>query len=99
MTGERDLAAPREVGLTHPANVLTITRLVFAPLLFWLVLDAESSVKEGEGGHQTVIIEYPTREAAEAAYGSGEYQAVVGIRLGATENGRLMIVDGFEMPS
>jgi len=43
VSGERELAAPREVGLTHPANVLTITRLVFAPLLFWLVLDAESS--------------------------------------------------------
>lgn len=27
----------------HPANLLTITRLVFAPLLFWLVLAAEDS--------------------------------------------------------
>ena len=25
---------PREVGITHPANLLTLTRLVFAPLLF-----------------------------------------------------------------
>lgn len=35
--------APTEVGLTHPANLLTLTRLVFAPLLFWLVLDAEET--------------------------------------------------------
>jgi CDP-diacylglycerol---glycerol-3-phosphate 3-phosphatidyltransferase len=38
-----DLAEPRQAGLTHPANLLTITRLVFAPLLFWLVLDAEET--------------------------------------------------------
>lgn len=34
--------APRQAGITHPANLLTITRLVFAPLLFWFVLDAEA---------------------------------------------------------
>ncbi len=37
-----ELAAPRQAGITHPANLLTITRLVFAPLLFWFVLDAEA---------------------------------------------------------
>ncbi|MEM9202758.1 MAG: CDP-alcohol phosphatidyltransferase family protein [Actinomycetota bacterium] len=34
---------PREVGLSHPANLLTLARLVFAPLLFWFVLDAEAT--------------------------------------------------------
>jgi len=38
-----ELAEPRQAGLTHPANLLTITRLVLAPLLFWLVLDAEAT--------------------------------------------------------
>lgn len=38
-----ELLEPRQAGLTHPANLLTITRLVFAPLLFWLVLDAEAT--------------------------------------------------------
>lgn len=33
---------PREVGLSHPANLLTLARFVFAPLLFWFVLDAEA---------------------------------------------------------
>ncbi|MDG2114482.1 MAG: DUF1330 domain-containing protein [Actinomycetota bacterium] len=59
-----------------------------------LVLDPASTVKEGDGGAQTVVIEYPTKEAALAAYESDEYQAVVGIRLGATSNGRAVIVDG-----
>ena len=35
------LEPPREVGITHPANLLTLARLLFAPLLFWFVLDAE----------------------------------------------------------
>ncbi len=37
-----DTVAPRQAGITHPANLLTITRLVFSPLLFWFVLDAEA---------------------------------------------------------
>jgi uncharacterized protein (DUF1330 family) len=63
-----------------------------------LVLDPASVAKEGTPGAQTVVIEYPTKEAALAAYESDEYQAVVGIRLGATTNGRAVIVDGFVMP-
>lgn len=64
-----------------------------------LVLDSDSAMKEGDAQHQTVVIEYPTREAAEAAYASEDYQAVIGIRNGATANGRLVIVDGFVPPS
>lgn len=58
------------------------------------VLDKESVVKEGDAGNQTVVIEYPTKEAALAAYESDDYQAVVGIRLGAIAKGRAVIVDG-----
>ena len=64
-----------------------------------LVLDHASVGKEGTPGAQTVVIEYPTKEAALAAYESDEYQAVIGIRLSAISNGRGMIVDGFVMPS
>ncbi len=64
-----------------------------------LVLDTASVGKEGTPGAQTVVIEYPTKEAALAAYESEGYQAVVGIRLSAVENGRAVIVDGFTMPS
>ncbi len=59
-----------------------------------LVLDSASVVKEGDGGHQTVVIEYPTKEAAVAAYESEEYQAVIGVRFGATTNRRTVLVDG-----
>ena len=38
-----DVAVPRSAGITHPANLLTITRLLFAPLLFWLLLEAEDT--------------------------------------------------------
>ena len=64
-----------------------------------LVLDGASICKEGSPGAQTVVIEYPTKEAALAAYESDEYQAVVGIRLSAISNGRAVIVDGFVMPT
>ncbi len=60
-----------------------------------VVLDTGSEILEGEAGQQTVVIEYPTKDAALAAYRSEDYQAVVGIRLGATSNGRAVIVDGF----
>ena len=38
-----DTTAPTPVGLSHPANVLTMTRMVFAPILFWLVLEADET--------------------------------------------------------
>ncbi len=61
-----------------------------------LVLDRTSVTKEGDAGHQSVVIEYPSKALALAAYESDEYQAIIGIRLGATENGRAVIVDGFD---
>ena len=40
---EQGVTEPREVGITHPANLLTITRPVVAPLRCRLVLDAEAT--------------------------------------------------------
>ena len=60
-----------------------------------LVLDPASIAKEGTAGAQTVVIEYPTKEDALAAYEADAYQAVVGLRHGATDNSRAVIVDGF----
>lgn len=37
------LAAPRKVGITHPANLLTVVRLVLAPVLFWMVWIAQDT--------------------------------------------------------
>ena len=42
MTADHPVTAPREVGITHPANLLTLARLLFAPVLFWIVLDADA---------------------------------------------------------
>jgi uncharacterized protein (DUF1330 family) len=64
-----------------------------------LVLDAASEAIEGSPGHQTVVIEYPDKATARAAYESGAYQEVVGKRHAATTNGSAVLVDGFEMPS
>jgi uncharacterized protein (DUF1330 family) len=60
-----------------------------------LVLDLASEAVEGEAGHRTVVLEFPTKDAAWAWYRSDAYQAVVGTRQAATKNGRTVIVDGF----
>lgn len=59
------------------------------------VLDPKSEVLEGEGiGHQTVMLEYPSKEAAREAYESKAYQDVVGMRLDATSRHFAVLVDG-----
>jgi uncharacterized protein (DUF1330 family) len=52
------------------------------------------TVLEGQWQHpRTVIIEFPTRESAEAWYKSTEYQKIIGLRLKST-SGNLVILDG-----
>jgi uncharacterized protein (DUF1330 family) len=52
------------------------------------------TVIEGEWQHpRTVIIEFPTREAAEGWYKSPDYQKIVGLRLKST-SGNLVVLDG-----
>ena len=52
------------------------------------------TVLEGEWQHpRTVIIEFPSREAAEAWYKSPDYQKVIGLRHKSTR-GDLVILDG-----
>ena len=52
------------------------------------------TVLEGQWQHErTVIIEFPTREAAEAWYKSADYQKIVDLRLRST-TGSLVILDG-----
>jgi len=63
-----------------------------------LVLDGDSEQVEGEGaGKQTVVLEFESKEAAKAIYESGDYQAVLPTRLGATSSHFAVIVDGFSM--
>jgi uncharacterized protein (DUF1330 family) len=65
-----------------------------------LVLDTASEQVEGEGaGHQTVVLEFESKAKAREIYQSGEYQAVLATRLGATTGHFAVLVDGFTMPS
>ena len=49
---------------------------------------------EGEWKHpRVVIIEFPSREAAEAWYASPEYRTIIGLRLDSTA-GDLIIIEG-----
>jgi uncharacterized protein (DUF1330 family) len=52
------------------------------------------TVLEGEWQHpRTVIIEFPSREAAEGWYKSADYQAIIGLRH-KSSRGNLVILDG-----
>jgi uncharacterized protein (DUF1330 family) len=52
------------------------------------------TVLEGQWQHpRTVIIEFLTRESAEAWYKSADYQKIIGLRLKST-SGDLVILDG-----
>jgi uncharacterized protein (DUF1330 family) len=65
-----------------------------------LALDSKSEVLEGDSaGHQTVVLEFESRERARELYESGEYQEVLPKRLGATSKHFAVLVDGFVMPS
>ena len=53
-----------------------------------------ATVLEGEWQHpRTVIIEFPSREAAEGWYKSTEYQEIIGLRHKSSK-GNLVILDG-----
>ena len=54
----------------------------------------EFTVLEGEWQHpRTVIIEFPSREAAEGWYKSADYQKIIGLRH-KSSSGNLVILDG-----
>ncbi|HZR72675.1 DUF1330 domain-containing protein [Bradyrhizobium sp.] len=59
----------------------------------FLVRGGTCSVLEGEWQKRTVILEFPSRERAEAWYNSDDYQKIIGLRLNSA-HGSLVIVDG-----
>jgi uncharacterized protein (DUF1330 family) len=60
----------------------------------FIVRGGNLTVVEGEWPHpRLVIIEFPSRAAAEGWYGSAEYQKVISLRL-KSGPGNLVIVDG-----
>lgn len=65
-----------------------------------LVLDHNSERMEGDtAASQTVVLEFESKDKAREIYESGEYQAVLPTRLGATSSHFAVLVDGFVMPS
>jgi uncharacterized protein (DUF1330 family) len=61
----------------------------------FVVRGANLTVLEGEWPHpRFVLIEFPSRAAAEDWYKSAEYQKIISLRLKSTV-GNLIIVDGF----
>ena len=63
-----------------------------------LIAGAPDEVREGAWhGHQTVVLEFPSVEAARAWCDSDGYQAVIGERHAAAES-NAVIISGFEMP-
>lgn len=63
-----------------------------------LVVDGDSLVMEGDAPHQSVVVRFPTLEAAKAFYNSDEYQAIRHLRTDHSEGGSLVIVSGLEGP-
>jgi uncharacterized protein (DUF1330 family) len=59
----------------------------------FLVPGGNHTVLEGEWQPRTVILEFPSREAAEAWYKSEAYQSIIGLRLNSSR-GNLVILDG-----
>ncbi|MEL1252078.1 DUF1330 domain-containing protein [Aurantiacibacter gilvus] len=63
-----------------------------------VVVDGDSCVMEGDAPHQSVVVRFPSVEAAKGFYHSAEYQAVRHLRTDHSEDGSLVIVEGVEGP-
>ncbi|MEM6277181.1 MAG: DUF1330 domain-containing protein [Pseudomonadota bacterium] len=61
----------------------------------FLVRGGPQEVMEGEGRPRTVVIEFPTIEAARACYASQTYQDAKAIR-DPVSTGDMVIVEGYE---
>ena len=62
-----------------------------------LVADPESEAVEGQPRHMTVILKFPSKDAAHAWYTSEEYVKILHLRTDNTE-GTVTLSDEFVMP-
>ena len=58
-----------------------------------LAVDRESEVLEGQAGEQTVVIRFPSKEAARAFYSSPEYREIVHLRTDNSD-GFMVLIEG-----
>ncbi len=56
--------------------------------------DLDSQTVEGKGGKLSVIIEFPSKQAAIDAYNSSEYQELSKLRWANSSNTNITIMDG-----
>lgn len=79
----------------YPPAVIPILKAHGAKIL---AADFDSEIVEGDAGHVTVVLEFPSKDAAHAFYDSPEYQEIAHHR---TDNsvGMFTIVDGFVAPA
>lgn len=61
-----------------------------------LALDSAATTIEGDSRSRAVIVRFPSREAALTFYNSEEYQKVLPLRLNATSDNWLGLVDALE---
>jgi len=65
-----------------------------------IVATENKDVREGPVlTNRTVIVEFPSREAAVRWYESAEYQALIPVRREATTDCTCVILDGVELPA
>lgn len=87
------------VDIADPAAYETYRAANAAPLAEhggrFLVRGGPQEVVEGAARRRTVVVEFPTIEAARACYASAGYQAAKALRLPASE-ADFLIVEGWE---
>lgn len=84
---------PASYGAYPPAAVATLA----AHGAEILVADYECEVVEGQPGSVTVVLKFPSKEAARSWYNSTEYQEVVRLRTDNSE-GFMVFANEFVMP-
>ena len=62
-----------------------------------LVADYDSEIVEGQATSVTVVVKFPSKEAARAWYHSGEYQEIIHQRTDNSE-GFILFADEIKMP-
>lgn len=77
----------------YPEYVRRDTPLLEAHGAKFIVRGGQAQVPEGEAGGRHVVIEFPSYEAAVAAYNDPEYQEVADIRRRCAES-TIIIVEG-----
>lgn len=64
-----------------------------------LVVGHSDAISEGEPQAQTIVLEFESLEVAKNWYNSPEYQAIIDLRLNASEGGFGVLAEQFVMPS